>query len=51
MNYLLPVKIVQSENIENGCSVLKKKALQIGLGEKDCLIVKGKGFIGFDFGK
>ena len=51
MNYLLPVKIVQSENIENGCSVLKKKALQIGLGEKDCLIVKGKGFICFDFGK
>lgn len=51
MNYLLPVKIVQSENIENGCSVLKKKALQIGLGEKDCLIVMGKGFIGFDFGK
>ena len=51
MNYLLPVKIVQSENIENGCSVLKKKALQIGLGEKDCLIVKGKVFICFDFGK
>ncbi len=51
MNYLLPVKIIQSENIENARSVLKKKPLQIGLGEKDCLIVKGKGFICFDFGK
>ena len=51
MNYLMPEKIVQSENVENGCSVLKHKPLQIGLGEKDCLAVAGKGFICFDFGK
>lgn len=51
MNYLLPEKIVQSENVENGCSVLKHKPLQIGLGEKNCLAVAGKGFICFDFGK
>ena len=49
--FILPKRIVESENVENVSSLLKRKPLQIGLAENDCLEVKGKGYIILDFGE
>ena len=51
-NFYLPIRIVIKEgNIENAESLLKEKIAQIGLGENDVTVVKGKSRLVIDFGE
>ena len=52
MNYNLPVKTIKIEgDITNLNGLFLKKTLQIGFNEINTTIIKGKGYIIFDFGK
>ena len=52
ISYILPKRIVIADGeIENARTLLKEKTLQIGLGEKDVTVVKGKCRVVFDFGE
>lgn len=51
MNCIYPVKIVMQEGVENAEALLNKKALQIGLGERNLAVFKGKAYVVLDFGK
>ena len=51
MYFQYPTRIVYSENLENGESLLREKPLQIGLSETDCAILRGTACVIFDFGK
>lgn len=49
---LFPVRVVESEGkMSDFEALLKEKPLQIGLSEKDCFVVDGKGYIILDFGR
>ena len=45
MNYQFAKKIVASENVQNVGALLQKKTLQIGLGEQNCAVFKGKSYV------
>ena len=51
MNYQFAKRIIASENVENKESLLVEKALQIGLGEVNCAVFKGKSYVILDFGR
>ena len=51
MTFQFPTRIVYSENLENGESLLREKPMQIGLSETDCAVLRGKACVIFDFGK
>ena len=52
MKYLKATRILQcGEGVENAETLLKEKVLQIGLGESDFCIMRGKTHIILDFGK
>lgn len=52
ITYVLPEKIAaKNGDIENVGSLLKPKAVQIGLGESDVATIKGPARIVFDFGR
>ena len=51
-DYILPCKVLACEGaVENAEALLRKKTLQIGLYENDCVRVSDVGFITLDFGK
>lgn len=51
MNYQFAKKIVVSENVQNVGAFLQKKTLQIGLGEQNCAVFKGRSYVVLDFGR
>ena len=52
MNYINAVKVIYTAgDVENVDALLQKKPLQIGLGERDLCVMKGKASIILDFGK
>ncbi len=51
MNYQFAKRIVASENVDNVETFLQKKPLQIGLGEPNCAVFKGKSYVILDFGR
>ena len=52
MNYINAVKVIYTAGeVENVEVLLQKKTLQIGLGERDLCVMKGKASIILDFGK
>ncbi|MCQ2399094.1 MAG: hypothetical protein MJ072_01140, partial [Clostridia bacterium] len=51
-DYLYPVRVVkEGGNTSNIDALFKRRAIQIGLIEKDCYEMKGKSFVILDFGK
>lgn len=51
MNCIYPVRIVTAEGVENAEALLKEKTLQIGLGQCDLAVFKGRSHVVLDFGK
>lgn len=52
ISYILPKRIVIADGeIENARTLLEEKTLQIGLGEKEVAVVKGKSRLVLDFGE
>ena len=52
MIYLSPTRIVKQEgNIESVSAFFNEKRLQIGLQERDNIVVRGKAYFILDFGK
>ena len=50
MDYRLPITICAAKNAQNTGTLLQKKALQIGLNEKNLMTLSG-GYVILDFGK
>ncbi|MBQ8446202.1 MAG: alpha-L-rhamnosidase [Clostridia bacterium] len=51
MQYVYPKKIIATQGFDCVENFRKEKPLQIGLQEQDLAIVRGKGYVIFDFGK
>lgn len=49
--FFYPTRILESEHVQNEEALLRQKALQIGLGERDLAVVTGKAHILLDFGR
>ena len=50
MKYNLPVRIYEQKDLTNAESLLRRKAMQIGLAEPDCSEMIEGGYVILDFG-
>lgn len=51
MKHLFPDKILKESGVENAEALLKTKALQIGLKERDLVVLQSDAYVILDFGK
>ncbi len=50
--YLFPKRVLLcSDGVENADGLLKRKTLQIGLGNEECTVFRGGSFVALDFGR